>query len=235
MPILAGVDGCPAGWICVTRDMHTGNVQSALYHNAAALINQEPHVEVMTVDIPIGLTAAGPRECDTVARRLLGEPRRRSVFPTPIRPALHANTHQQASAITQAADGRNVAIQSWSIYPKVLDMDTVLSNAPGLQDRVMEIHPELCFWEWNGQNAMAHSKKTVAGRQARRLLIDQQYGVALWAQIREAHPVQNVGHDDISDAIAALWTAERISDGLAVSIPVVPPVDAMGLRMEMWY
>jgi predicted RNase H-like nuclease len=41
------------------------------------------------IDIPIGLTASGPRSCDLEARRLLG-PRRSSVFPAPAREVLRA-------------------------------------------------------------------------------------------------------------------------------------------------
>ena len=39
--------------------------------------------------------------------------------------------------------------------------------------------------------------------------------------------------DDILDALVALWTAERIARGSAISIPAQPPLDAYGLRMEM--
>ena len=39
--------------------------------------------------------------------------------------------------------------------------------------------------------------------------------------------------DDIVDALVALWSAERIGCGAALSIPVRPPLDAYGLRMEM--
>jgi predicted RNase H-like nuclease len=37
--------------------------------------------------------------------------------------------------------------------------------------------------------------------------------------------------DDIVDAFVALWTAERISRAVAVSIPAIPPLDALGVRM----
>jgi predicted RNase H-like nuclease len=39
--------------------------------------------------------------------------------------------------------------------------------------------------------------------------------------------------DDIVDAFVALWTAERIGCGAAISIPERPPLDSYGLRMEM--
>jgi predicted RNase H-like nuclease len=44
-----------------------------------------------------------------------------------------------------------------------------------------------------------------------------------------------VARDDIIDALAALWTAERIARGEARMLPPQPPVDEMGLRMEMVY
>jgi hypothetical protein len=42
-----------------------------------------------------------------------------------------------------------------------------------------------------------------------------------------------VADDDILDAFAALWTAERIAPGEAVTLPEVPPRDRHGLPMEM--
>ena len=52
--------------------------------------------------------------------------------------------------------------------------------------------------------------------------------------VREVHPelcfaILNGGWD----AFVALWTAERIARGRAISIPTCPPLDEYGLRMEM--
>jgi predicted RNase H-like nuclease len=41
--------------------------------------------------------------------------------------------------------------------------------------------------------------------------------------------------DDILDACAAAWTAERILHGKARRLPPRPPVDGRGLRMEIWF
>ena len=41
--------------------------------------------------------------------------------------------------------------------------------------------------------------------------------------------------DDIIDAYAAIWAALRILHHRAEHLPVQPPIDAMGLRMEIWY
>jgi len=82
---------------------------------------------------------------------------------------------------------------------------------------------------------MAHRKKTQDGRAERGRLIDGRYGAEAANEVRDCYLVKDVGHDDINDAFAALWTAERILAGTASVIPDQPPVDAAGLRMEMWH
>jgi predicted RNase H-like nuclease len=235
MPLVAGVDGCPGGWICVVRDTQTEGVSSHLFKTAEALLPQKPRPEVIAIDIPLGLTNAGQRTCDRQARGLLGGTRQRSVFPAPIRPALHAANRTAAGRVTRKADGRKVGAQSWALYPKVRELDAILSGAPTLQRRVREAHPELCFRAWGGGVAMAHPKKTREGRAERRRLIDARYGAEAVNEVRDRYRVQDVGHDDIDDAFAALWTAERIFAGAATVLPDPPPVDAVGLRMEVWY
>ena len=44
-----------------------------------------------------------------------------------------------------------------------------------------------------------------------------------------------VASDDVLDAYAVAWTALRIAKKAARRIPPHPPIDAKGLRMEMWY
>jgi predicted RNase H-like nuclease len=202
---------------------------------AAALISQQPLPVVIAIDIPVGLTDAGRRLCDDEARRLLGWPRRNSVFPPPVRPALNASSRAQASRITRRVDGRGVGAQAWAIFHKIGEVDALLSADVRLQDRVHEVHPELCFWAWNAGRPMSHRKTTPQGQAERRRLIDAHFGSKAVAEVRGRYLVKDVGHDDIQDAFAALWTAERIVAGTAVVIPASPPSDAAGLRMEMWY
>jgi predicted RNase H-like nuclease len=44
-----------------------------------------------------------------------------------------------------------------------------------------------------------------------------------------------VADDDILDAFAALWTAERITSGVAVTLPENKPLDSTGLPMRIVY
>ena len=137
----------------------------------------------------------------------------------------------QASQITSAIDGRNIGCQAWAIYPKIRDVDAVLQQAPQLQNWVLEVHPEVTFRELNGGVSISQRKKSSQGRAARVALI----GAGAFTAVRSRYLVKQVGHDDIADAFAALWTAERKLNGQAVSIPATPQIDSTGLRMEIWY
>ena len=44
---------------------------------------------------------------------------------------------------------------------------------------------------------------------------------------------KTLSKDDILDAIAALWTAHRISNGTAETLPDPPPRDEVGRPMEI--
>jgi len=234
MAIVAGVDGCKTGWLCVAKDLDTGLITSEVFSNAQLLLQHKLGPSVTAIDIPIGLTEAGQRQCDIEARQLLG-PRRSSVFPAPIRPSLQACTREQADAIGRGIEGRGVSAQSFAIFKKVMEFDKILSAQPHLQDRVKEIHPEVCFWAWNNKRAMSYNKKSDEGRVERHNLLVKHFGVEVVKEIRAKYLVKCVNHDDIYDAFAALWTAERIYEGKAGVIPDPSPRDAMGLHMEMWY
>ena len=46
---------------------------------------------------------------------------------------------------------------------------------------------------------------------------------------------EGVARDDLIDACVMAWVALRIADGKAQRVPTDPPLDSMGLRMEIWY
>jgi predicted RNase H-like nuclease len=236
MSRVAGADGCKAGWICVIRDLEDGGLEALLVEDANRLVTLASNWDALAVDIPIGLTERGRRTCDDEARQVLGWPRRNSVFPAPVRSALSARTREDASAITSRADGRRVGVQSWNIYAKIRSMDDALQRAPtSVRQRIREVHPEVCFWAWQGGAAMKHSKKRAEGRAARRRLVDRDYGNAAFDAVRGSFPKKHVADDDILDAFAALWTAERIARGAAKTLPESPPTDAAVLTMEIVY
>ncbi|MHB0970894.1 MAG: DUF429 domain-containing protein [Thermoanaerobaculia bacterium] len=235
MALVAGVDGCPAGWICIRKEIGSSELTAQLFVVAADLFDQRPEPAVIAVDVPIGLSSAQPRFCDVAARKVLSPLRHSSVFPAPIRPALNARTYESACRITEKLSGRGISRQAWGIQGKVRDIDEALRARPHLRERVREIHPEVSFWAWNRSYPMEHAKRADAGRSERLALIASVYGRGAFTQVRERYTRTLAGDDDILDAFAALWTAERIALGTASTLPDAPPVDAEGLRMEIVY
>ncbi|MDZ7579691.1 MAG: DUF429 domain-containing protein [Deltaproteobacteria bacterium] len=137
MTILAGGDGCSFGWLCITKDLENGTLNSVIFRSSAELFAQTPTPAVFAIDIPIGLTASGPRQCDIQARRLLGARRGKSVFPAPIRPVLNVKSRKEADKIHRSIDGRGVNVFSWNLYPIILDVDVELQKNSYLRDRVL--------------------------------------------------------------------------------------------------
>lgn len=236
---VAGVDGCPKGWIRVCREVESGALDFAVFEEVEAIWRVAPSPEIVAIDMPIGLPASGARACDRAARKLLGE-RRSSVFPAPVRPAIRARDRAQASRLTEAVDGRRVGAQAWGIYPKIRALDLALRETGAPCERVREVHPELSFMAWNDGVPMVHAKRTVAGRAERLRLVDAWLGAGVIERARRAgvdrpHPKKDLADDDILDAVATLWSAHRIRTGRARSLPADPEHDAEGLPMEIVY
>ena len=235
MAWVAGADGCRAGWFRAARETETGELAFHVVERGADLAALPPRPRILGIDIPIGLTEAGRRDCDTAARKLLGRPRASSVFPAPIRPALKAATRLEASDITQRLDGRRVGAQAWNIYAKIREVDELLQRDTRLRERIREVHPEVAFWAWSGGKSIAPGKKTRDGQARRQRLAEAWLGEGVLAAARGDRLKKTVADDDILDAIAVLWTASRIYRGEARTLPELPPLDATGLRMEIVY
>ena len=183
MPIVAGADGCRAGWLCIARDLETGALSSGVYATAQPLIHQTPLPEILTIDIPIGLSEIGPRSCDMLARRVLKK-RGCCVFPAPIRPVLVASNQAEASALRWAIERKRVSAQAAAIVPKVREIDSILLQEIGLQSRVREVHPEVCFTAWNSRAPIPERKRSPEGAAKRRALITDHFGLEAFVTIR---------------------------------------------------
>src|SRR5690349_2429275 len=124
--VIAGIDGCRCGWLCLTSDLTTGNVQAQVLPSISDLLSLNPQPSLVMIDIPIGLTDSGPRDCDLDARIWLKQPRCCSVFPAPIRPMLAASNYSEACEIGQNTCGKRLSRQAWGIVPKIREIDTFL-------------------------------------------------------------------------------------------------------------
>lgn len=229
--VIAGVDGCPAGWYVVQARPDGGAVEGRVCRSFAELLQTLPPSALIAVDMPIGLADAGARACDVQARALLGR-RGSSVFPAPLRGVLGAATHAEACARGRAQDGRGLSIQAYNILRKVEQVDAALCADARAAARTFEVHPEVCFAQLNGGPALLPGKKSAAGHALRRALLEAQFpGQA--ARLLGGHPRREVQADDVLDALACLWTARRLVRGQALSLPAEPPRDACGLRMAI--
>ena len=144
-------------------------------------------------------------------------------------------TRPEASQITKNRDGRKVGTQAWGIYPKIREVDELLRPNAMATRRVREVHPEVCFWAWSDKQSMKSSKKKPEGKAERRSLAEKWLGPDVLVSARGDRLKKDVADDDILDAIAALWTADRIARGEAKTLPEHPPTDSTGLRMEIVY
>ena len=116
--------------------------------------------------------------------------------------------------------------------PKIREVDAFLRAHPEYRERIHETHPEVCFWRWSGGKGMTHAKKAVEGRAERKALVVSVFGSELEAACTVLRP-GGWAMDDLLDAFATLWTAKRVLAGAHVTLPPRPPVDRLGLRMEI--
>lgn len=231
---VAGVDGCKAGWLVIRAEASNrlALLDVAIEPTFDDLLARTRDCTAVAVDIPIGLSERQPRLADGEARHVLGQ-RASSVFPAPIRPVLGATSYREACTISTAArpNGKMVSKQTYYLTRKIAEVDRIMSTDPSLQERVVEVHPEVCFWKLNSEQPVAHPKKSLDGANERlRLLSD-----AFEDDLASVAVPRGAGRDDLYDACAAAWTAWRVANGNAERLLADPPIDARGLRMEIVY
>ena len=225
---VAGVDGCPVGWIAFKAELPSLATSVEVVDLPSWLRKRPPDLACLGIDIPIGLLD-GSRACDKAARKLLGQPRGTTVFPAPCRAAVQAGTYEEASVINRQKTGRDLNLQSFYIGPKIKQVDDAIT--PEIQRWAFEVHPEVCFWALNGQHPMAHNKKTEAGRNERLNLLRTVFP-NMHLHLDGKPP--GVGKDDLLDAAAAAWTALRRYRGEA-SCVCTPERDEKGLEVTVYY
>lgn len=177
-----------------------------------------PDLAVIAIDIPIGLSDTGSRECDVAARKLL-QPHGTRVFPAPPRVALaHADDYDAACRASIATTGKSLSKQTWNLLPAIGEIDALAADS-----RLVECHPELAFALMQG-HPIDERKKTPEGRATRLDLLrrwlpdldDPAYG------------------DDGLDALACAWSAARIATGAAITLPPGEvPRDDVGRLMRI--
>lgn len=228
MPRVAGIDGCRGGWVVVTAPVagETGELTAecvpTLEHVVAEL--DSGGLVAAGVDIPIGLPASGPRRCDVEARKII-VPRQNSVFPAPPRSVLGSATYRQAVARSRELAGKALSKQVFNILPKIAEVDSLIT--PERQQRLFEVHPEVSFRLLAGHE-MAFHKANPSGRTERLAALSPVFPDS---EALSAGAPMGAKPDDVLDAVAALWSAQRHLAGTALRLG--GELDERGLRMEI--
>jgi predicted RNase H-like nuclease len=207
---VVGVDGTKGGWVGIELDDGRFTTSYAL-RPIATDFQEVADALVIAIDIPIGF---GPRKADAEVRAFL-RGAASTVFTTPRREVLEM----------KFGPGLGVSAQSHALGPRILHV-TELAESDA---RFCEVHPEVSFRAMNGGQALSHRKKSAAGA-FERLEILHRHGIDL-DELGEAAPLPL---DDVLDAAAAAWSANRIASGTAKTIPD-PPEVVDGLALAVWY
>jgi predicted RNase H-like nuclease len=202
-----GVDGWRGAWVGSRLD---GRSVTLLALTDVAAVLAVPDVEVVAIDMPIGLPDDGVRACDDAARaRLRGSGAAGSVFPTPVRAVLATDDYAEARVLSRAATSppRAPSAQAFQLVKAIRALDDALGDPP--LERVVEVHPELAFRALDPavRDRKGSARGTVQRLRALRRVMDVEEALA-------AAPV-GVPVIDALDACAAAWSARRIADGVA--------------------
>ena len=237
---LAGVDGCPGGWIAAFVRPAGNDGAIAVFPRFADVLAAAQAPTMVAVDMPIGLperTGHGGRAAENAVRPLLGA-RQSSVFSVPSRAAIEAADYAAAcrAALASSEPPRKVSKQLFNIAPRIREVDALLRADPALAARVCEVHPEVAFWRLNGERALDQPKKLKGrpyppGLALRRDLLR---AAKMPGDLIDATPPKGAAADDLLDALACAVVARRLHEGTARPFPDPPPRDAFGLPMAIW-
>jgi predicted RNase H-like nuclease len=242
---VAGADGCPAGWLVVFRSAAGRERRARIFGAIADALAAPERPKLIAVDIPIGLPGTskrGGRAADREARKALGRDRQSSVFPTPSRPTLAAASFAEACEIEQrnSAPPKKISQQVFNILRKIREVDAIARRRRGV---IFECHPELSFWAMNNGVAMKLPKKGSgrknpsgshgSGLEERRSLLVRNGYTSSFVTTRVGSSDEH-SPDDLIDACAAAWTAERILKNEATRLPSTADIDDCELDMAIW-
>lgn len=225
--IALGLDGFRRGWVAVRIDKNFRTIHfldsisgiSALGFDRAA------------VDIPIGMTDDGARECDLLARMLL-RPHSFRVF-TGARRWLweEFNDPERANREALKCGQPRISRQLWHLGPKIMEVDAFVRK--NSKRDVRETHPELVFLKLNEGKPLS-SKKSEDGVARRITLLRRDGFLDLHEWLTKARIGTGAKIDDVLDACACAIAARDVH--LKNCIPEEnAPADSHGLPMQIWY
>lgn len=223
----AGVDGCSGGWIVVYGD---GDKENCLCGkmvediNALLSFQKEMGIEVIAIDIPIGLPSKEnpQRRVDITAKKNLKN-RASSVFMAPILELVkvkdkynYKNDFGYICEISKTlSSGKKISKQVFCLFNKLLDVNDHIEEIR--RNKIREFHPELC---WSAE--VKCSKKTIDGFNSRikdlasHLGWKEEHLCEFIQKIREGR-CKLIARDDVVDALCGLVVAKRIASNRGIA------------------
>ena len=183
-------------------------------------------VAAVGIDMPIGLASGTQRrEADAAARAFVG-PRRSSVFPTYPREVYAASTIEAAREVSLRLLGISISDQAYRLGERLLELERAVVG----RGNIWEVHPEVSF------TALANRHltwpKTSWNGFHERVGILRDANIEIPASIGD---IGNAGTEDVLDAAAAAWSARRIADRTAASLPTEPTQFLDERPLAIWY
>lgn len=227
MTRVLGVDGCRTGWAGIVWDgAAVAGAFAVRLDDLLAAVRAGGPLDAVALDMPIGLPDRGVRAADRLAKRALGV-KASSIFLTSTRPALAAATRAEADVLNRAHGGGGVTAQAFALHGKIAEVDAVVRAAG---EQVVEAHPELSFAALAGA-PVPQPKRSWAGSAVRRALLADA-GLGLPADLGDVG--RQAAVDDVFDAAVMAWTAMRVAEGRARSLPDPPEVFSDGWPAAIW-
>ena len=193
-----------------------------LFKTFLEVVSERPAYATIVVNAPIGyrdVVTDPPRTCDLLARSLLGR-RGSTIARAPTRASLREGEGNSIAGLDV------VTLANLHHYRELY-----AEMSPFRQRVVYEGHPELSFFQINGDVPLRYSKLREEGREERRSLLEK--------RIQNVHMVLDadigVPEKHLYDAVALMWTARRVNGKAAKRIPSDAEWDSEGLRTEYVY
>jgi predicted RNase H-like nuclease len=228
--LLAGVVPCPGGWLVTAGKLVGINLfpqPGRVHAHLRDVLDSVPQYAVIALAAPVGLPDVpmhGGRACDKEARRLLGWPHSGAIRSAPCRAVFGALSPRSAAA----HNGGRIDPITYQLLGRIKEVAEEVQSH--WQRTVYEVHPELSFYQLNGDQPLTTRKRTAQGADERRTLLVKRFpGVESVLDSR----VSGAAPRHLVDATAVLWTARRIAARAVTRVPAHPEWNGDGLRMEI--
>jgi predicted RNase H-like nuclease len=226
------------GWIGVELDCGAF-VRPHIADRLTELLSAVNDIQVVGIDMPLGLVETGRRQADLDARDFVGKHLGGAVFLMPLREVWkredntwHDDSWEEANQRCRELtrdelppDGYGLPPMTWGLRVKLREANECLATN---KYPLHEVHPEVSFVAMNDCQPLEHRKVSWTGHITRRALLAR-HGIHLPDQLGDAG---NARLDDVLDAAAAAWSAHRIATGHAGRLPTEPSPDQEHISIQ---